>query len=420
MNFLKIQHHLGILFVLLWALSLESIHSSEKIQKHGLVCREKDTDKHKIHEPHAVYSKTNDSKDHHDEEVEAHEDHDHTKSPHKRDKVNIFSKKHTDNDHNESAEKHSHSLDIKEHQDHDDSHDSHDHTSSDHDHNSSHKDAHDHSHVDKVTLTSEDLKDFGIHLSTAKSGEISKYIELTGEVSLNANKEAHIIPRFEGLVIDVLKSEGDQVNKGETLATLEGNNSLTAYDLKSLLDGIVLKRHITIGEFRDTSAVAFTIGSIDTLWIKFRVYPKTLPLISKKSYIKIKSASKKETLSLPVFYISSIIDEKTRTAEARVSLPNPDHLFLPGMFVKGQLLVEKVPVDIKIPKESLQFIDGKWQVFVSRDRAFFPTSVKLGHENETFVEILEGLSHGDTYVTKGSFTLKAELAKAAFDDGHVH
>jgi len=36
------------------------------------------------------------------------------------------------------------------------------------------------------------------------------------------------------------------------------------------------------------------------------------------------------------------------------------------------------------------------------------------------VEILSGLTVGERFVVKGGFTLKAQLSKAAFGDGHGH
>jgi cobalt-zinc-cadmium efflux system membrane fusion protein len=36
------------------------------------------------------------------------------------------------------------------------------------------------------------------------------------------------------------------------------------------------------------------------------------------------------------------------------------------------------------------------------------------------VEVLSGLTAGQKYVSKGGFTLKAQMSKGAFGDGHAH
>jgi cobalt-zinc-cadmium efflux system membrane fusion protein len=67
-------------------------------------------------------------------------------------------------------------------------------------------------------------------------------------------------------------------------------------------------------------------------------------------------------------------------------------------------------------------IDGKPVVFVDEEGTFEARLVSLGRAgfsgDEQVVEIVSGLAAGDRYVSKGAFTLKAELGKGAA--GHDH
>lgn len=78
------------------------------------------------------------------------------------------------------------------------------------------------------------------------------------------------------------------------------------------------------------------------------------------------------------------------------------------------------PVGLVVPKSALQTFEGKTVVFVRTDEGFEPKPVELGRQNGTTVEILSGLTAGQTYAAEGSFTLKAQLSKGAFGDGHNH
>jgi len=49
-----------------------------------------------------------------------------------------------------------------------------------------------------------------------------------------------------------------------------------------------------------------------------------------------------------------------------------------------------------------------------------PQQVELGQRDSSMVEILSGLSLGEQYVSKGGFTIKAELGKESFGGGHDH
>jgi cobalt-zinc-cadmium efflux system membrane fusion protein len=68
----------------------------------------------------------------------------------------------------------------------------------------------------------------------------------------------------------------------------------------------------------------------------------------------------------------------------------------------------------------LQTIDEKTVVFVEDEDGFEPRAVTVGRSNGTHVEIASGLKSGQKYVSAGAFTLKAQLAKGLFGDGHGH
>ena len=72
-----------------------------------------------------------------------------------------------------------------------------------------------------VQLSASDLKEFGIELATAKMGALDQLIELPGEIVLNADTLAHVVPQVQGIVREVRKSIGDSVKAGEVLAVID-------------------------------------------------------------------------------------------------------------------------------------------------------------------------------------------------------
>ncbi len=64
--------------------------------------------------------------------------------------------------------------------------------------------------------------------------------------------------------------------------------------------------------------------------------------------------------------------------------------------------------------------DGDDVVFVESDEGFEARVVRIGQRSTFEVEILSGLDPGENYVAEGGFSLKAELGKEAFGDGHGH
>jgi cobalt-zinc-cadmium efflux system membrane fusion protein len=116
-------------------------------------------------------------------------------------------------------------------------------------------------------------------------------------------------------------------------------------------------------------------------------------------------------------YLTPVVDQTTRTATARVVLPNPERKWLPGMFVTGRTLDERGAA-VALPPSALQRIDGRSVVFVETERGFEARAVRLGREGETLIEVLEGLAPGERVVVKNSFLLKAELAKGEAEHAH--
>lgn len=85
-----------------------------------------------------------------------------------------------------------------------------------------HGDAGEHGHGDEhaLELSESQLDACGVRLARAGSGVISTVIELPGEVRLNPDRVAHVGPAAPGVVTRVLKSLGESVKTGETLAVL--------------------------------------------------------------------------------------------------------------------------------------------------------------------------------------------------------
>lgn len=275
-------------------------------------------------------------------------------------------------------------------------------------------------HKDIVTFSQSELDEFGIELSIAGSGTFRKEITVPGEIVANYDKLAHIAPRFPGVVKQVFKHLGDKVKNGDVLAIIESNESLVPYELKSLLDGIVIEKHITIGEVRTMEEPAFVIADLDTVWVNLSVYQMHLPYVRVGQRVNVSSGHEFADATGVISYLSPIVDEHTRTATARVVLANHGGNWRPGLFVEGRIVVNEDMVSLLIPRTSLQKFEGNDVVFVHTSEGFIPAIVRIGRVNQSSAEILSGLEVDQKYVSKGGFTLKAELEKSSLTGGHNH
>ena len=184
--------------------------------------------------------------------------------------------------------------------------------------------------------------------------------------------------------------------------------------------GIVVEKHIVQGEALKDDSKAFVVADLSSVWVTINVYQKDLPVIQKGLPVLLSAGPGVPTAREKIAWVSPLLDEHTRTALGRVVLPNPVGHWRPGLFVTAKIAVDKIDVPLLIPKIALQTVEDRLSVFVQTDEGFVPIPITLGRSTETYAEVTEGLQPGQRYVTKGAFTLKAELGKGAFGDGHAH
>jgi cobalt-zinc-cadmium efflux system membrane fusion protein len=245
-------------------------------------------------------------------------------------------------------------------------------------------------------------------------------LSLPGEIVIPPDNLAHIHPRFPGMVKKVFKNIGDPVAKGQTLAIIEGNESLTDYEVKSLIDGTIVEKHFSLGEIVSDKQHGFVVADLSQVWAMLKLYQKDLLYIRVGQKALISAGPEMPETIGQIAYISPIIDEVTRTAEARIVLNNPQGHWKPGMFVNGQITISIIEVPVLIKKTALQRYEGQNVVFVQTEAGFVPRSVRVGRTNETEAEIINGLIKDEIYVSSGGFTIKAELEKSEFGHGHSH
>ncbi len=77
------------------------------------------------------------------------------------------------------------------------------------------------SYEGRVTLAPGMIEEVGIEIQTAGPATIRSSLRLPGQVTLNTNRLAHVVPRLSGVTTKVNKNLGDHVKAGEVLASIE-------------------------------------------------------------------------------------------------------------------------------------------------------------------------------------------------------
>ena len=254
-----------------------------------------------------------------------------------------------------------------------------------------------------------------IALGVPAPAAIKRHVTVPGEIALNAAKVARISPRFAGLVKEVRAELGDRVAAGQTLALIESNESMSAYELKAPFAGTVISRDLQAGEARTEADTAFVIADLSTVWAEFRAFPKDLAWIKRGKAVEVLGQDSTRATANVVF-VAPTADPETRTILVRAALPNPQGTWRAGLLVQGRLLADSVTAQLTVPADAVQSFGGKTAVFVRGPKGIGPRAVEVGRSDGERVEIRAGLSLRDSLVVGNAYLIKSELEKASFSE----
>jgi RND family efflux transporter MFP subunit len=155
----------------------------------------------------------------------------------------------------------------------------------------------------------------------------------------------------------------------------------------------------------------YTIADLSTVWVLSDVYEVELPWVSvgQRGTVEL-SYLPGVRFSGAVTFVSPFLDPKTRTAQVRIELANPDGRLKPEMF--GNTTIETDPrADVlTVPSEAVLRSGRRNVVMLDLGEGrFAPREVELGIDSgDGWTEVLEGLDEGDAVVVSSQFLLDSE------------
>lgn len=185
--------------------------------------------------------------------------------------------------------------------------------------------------------------------------------------------------------------------------------------LRAPIDGTVVSRAIALGQAVERGTDAFQIVDLSQLWVLLDVHEKDLGRVHVGQKVEISTEAASGVLRGAVGYVSPIVDEKTRTANVRISFDNHAGLLRPGQYVTARLLGDPAhagPPVLVVPRRCLQRVEGKLIVFVrTAGGRFERRTVESGAAAGDLVEVRAGLAEGEEVASDGAFLLKSELLR---------
>ena len=210
-------------------------------------------------------------------------------------------------------------------------------------------------------------------------------------------------------------------NARQKISVLSGSSVISGgnrYELRAPFDGVVVEKHLGLGEVVSETSNAFTLSDLSHVWVTFGVSPKDLSKVLVGKSVTVSAAELNAEVTGAVAYVGSLLGEQTRTATVRVSIANPQGAWRPGLFVTVLVDTDTRLAKVAVPEAAIQTVEDRPTVFVRTDDGFKAQAVVIGSRAAGLAEITEGLEPGAQVAAAGSFILKSELGKASAEHAH--
>ncbi|MCH8145463.1 MAG: efflux RND transporter periplasmic adaptor subunit [Gemmatimonadetes bacterium] len=197
----------------------------------------------------------------------------------------------------------------------------------------------------------------------------------------------------------------EQIEQVET--TGRATKTLT---LVAPFTGVVLEKHVVEGQRVTPGMQLYRLADLSTVWVEGEVFEQDLQYIriGAQAHIEV-AAYPGEHLMGAVSFVYPVVDVASRTNRVRVTVPNPGGRLKPGMF-STMFFDTRVAEDvIVVPFEAVIVTGERNLVFVrDEDGMLQPREVVLGARADREVQILSGLTEGETIVASANFLIDAE------------
>ncbi len=189
--------------------------------------------------------------------------------------------------------------------------------------------------------------------------------------------------------------------------------------LEAPIAGVVAHKHLDEGNMVSPGLAIVTLMDVGTVKVVVGVAERDLALLKAGTTQATVNADAypAETFKGTVQRISPVVDERTRTVEVEIHVPNAGRLLKPGMFARVELvLLEKKGVPV-IPEHAVTWLEDRPTVTLVNDGKARRRAVKLGLAEGPAVEVTEGVEPGALVIIRGQQGLKEGDPVVAVEEG---
>lgn len=179
-------------------------------------------------------------------------------------------------------------------------------------------------------------------------------------------------------------------------------------EVRTPYDGILGFKMISPGAYITPQTKITSISQVSKLKLEFSLPERYLSAVREGLIVTLKLDSSRKAYQARIYAIEPVVAQDSRSINVRAEILQPDKSIQPGMFASVDIGFNDKNNVIQIPSQAVVAQAREKKVIVYKGgKADFRTVV-TGVRDEKNVEIIEGLSVGDTILITGILTAKPD------------
>lgn len=180
---------------------------------------------------------------------------------------------------------------------------------------------------------------------------------------------------------------------------------LSYSEIRSPIDGVVTDRPLYVGDLATANQPILTVMDPSSLVAKAHVPQSQAVLLKVGDTAKIDIPGLDTPIPARATLVSPALDPGSTTVEIWVDALKRNPSLKSGMTVSVEITAKGVSDALAVPLSAV-FTNpdgGRYVLLAGQDGKAHATKVQLGIQNGSFVQILSGLSEGDSVITSGGY-----------------
>jgi RND family efflux transporter MFP subunit len=213
--------------------------------------------------------------------------------------------------------------------------------------------------------------------------------------------------------LDVQQAEKNAEASRAALSALGSGSAKATDTILAPEDGIVSQVNVTKGSVVQAGQVAVVLASSRAMAVRTGFEVEDVPRLSPGLEVLLDAVYAPpgaKTAPARLARLHRMADPGTQLVEALITVSDPPSWMVVGERVRVRVILASEEEAVRVPREALLEREGKPGVFAVREGLARWQPVKIGLRGENDVQILEGLSAGETVATTGRSALSDGMA----------